>query len=397
MNTLIERFENEFTDLEASETSRFHYLVRVFEESDMEALNHYLSKGFSLNPRNEYLRTPAFLISNADVSFIEYAVEKGLDLNIVDVNGNTILFQLAIAAKKEVFAYALSKGINPYERDFEGITLFAFKEFFHDNLTEEFIAEHSMYSEKEFTYEQALVDKNFPLALSLIEKTIQRMGGLNKLANVLEEKNAYFALKRLYNAFLLNKKYEEANAVLKFYLHVSQDFGEIVPNSRYYPLGLAAPLILNDVDTAFQIAKINYANCTYLAKALSTAYASFTANQICEDSKAEFVVDSRRKGHFSLTKMGHESLFTYINTPMLMKTISMPNDFLSMTEEKLSEMDNVSQLEHLFCMGLVFLHKEDLEKAEYYFVRVINLSEDLGCMNDDLMAQSYALIDYLRK
>lgn len=405
MNQLIERFENNFTELELSETSRYYYLVQVFEESNFEALDNYLSKGFSLNPRNEYLSTPAFRISESDIDFIEYAVEKGLDLNVIDINGQTILFNLSISAKKEIFAYALSKGMNPYERDFEGITLFAFKDFFKGDLTEEFIKENSIYSEKEFTYEQALLDKNFPLALSIFEKTIQRMGGLEKLTihlkdqmNVLDKQpKAHFVLKRLYNVYLLNQRYEEANSVLKFYLHVMQDVEGITPDSRCSSIGLAAPLILNDIDTAHSIAKINYASTDYLERSFSAAYASFVSKQMSGDTKTEFKTEFHRIGHFALTKMGLESLFTEINTPMLMRTVPLRNDFTNDIEPKLSELDKVSQLDYLFCMGLVFLHNKEKEQAEYYFVRVINLSEELGCIHDNLMAQSYAMIDYLRR
>lgn len=394
MNQLIERMVRDIREEAMTERNQYFYLSTIIFYQEREALEFYIGQGFSMNPRNEFLLTPAFSIGRCELSLIDYLVEKGMNLHVLDVNGRNILSKVAIEGSPEVARYLLNKGVNPYEKDFLGQS-FAKKEKSRLQicLNEDFVYEYSYLKEETYEFENAALTNNFPLALSIVEKTIERLGGLTKLVYNEVPTNGYKILIQYHDALILNKRYEDATRVLDFTNMVYEDF-------RFYEahnmtINTAATLFTRNAKVARSISRHNQNSTKTIQQALTILNSYVLLSEI-EDSTTPRSNNLLRTGRGAVQFLGVDSTVGRILNPIFIDTESYDSTYVTEIFEDIEGVNKKKQLNFLFATGLTCLYKKDYVSAELVFRKIIDLCIEVKYAIPDVFAQSHALIDYIQ-
>lgn len=204
MTTLLERIESQGFILEENEHARFVASKEIVLAEDLEALESYLSKGYSINVRNKSLETVAFEISYMSLRFTKILVEKELDLHVLNSTMQNILFGLNLNTSLETMTYLLQQNINPYERDVWGISVLESRARFFNYISADFIKSNAPFWYDLDNMKDEMLAGNFGLALSIIENKIKRLGGIEKLASLAEYLHGYRLIETWLNLLLKN-------------------------------------------------------------------------------------------------------------------------------------------------------------------------------------------------
>lgn len=379
-----------------SEFLQFKVLEEIVKKEDVSSLDYYLSKGLDINARDRRLNTIAFFLDETSVEFIEVLVEKGLFIHAQNITGENLLMRLAMNGSKEQLKYFLTKGLDPYKSNVKGMNVFKLVgnlPYFYvqtGGVPIEFVLEHSRIKEDTFySVEKAIFEKNYPLAMAILEEELQNMGGFKKLFSYGITDETFDILKRVYTVFILNKKFHLAKEIIRLFIDVSKSPNqnikdlireeyEIYPTeeqvmdywvclSNYVePIGLELQLLNNEVEMTKELVDLyNRISCGYPVDHV------FVQQYLL--LKAIGVPNLEELMNHEMKEYGTEHQFgeVFIEQNIKNRTFLLDN----LNEQAKNPNINL-RFRNMYMLGLTYLALNDLVNAEYFLTKLVQEIEE---------------------
>lgn len=388
MFTLIEKMQNTENELATEESVQFEMLRSIVFNSDSEALELYHSKGYPMNPRNNILRTPAFYIEDCSIEFVQNLVDKGMELNVLDLEGNNIIQELAVGKNESVLRYVLSKGVNPHEENNQGFDA-VFQILYSEVFPPDLFREHSMF-EDDISYKEAVLNDNYELSLSIIQRDLQRLGGIQNVLSRFDYQEARNYIRQFHSSLLLNKKFAEANMLQQLIFEITEELD--FTSWTDIPLDIIPAILTNNRGDLVKFSNRNILMTNGIPSELNKLYALIGVSQFDED--CSFVMRKLRKDGQSIIKEQASYVSKFFKI-LFSKSFSTDVDDLEYyVENGLSATPRIVST-HYYALGMVYFYKGEFVHAEYMFNAVIKLvktTKDLSCLE---YAQAHAMRDFM--
>lgn len=398
MSNLIERIDS-FGNVVAGKAILQHMLLKeIVYDRDIEALNYYCSKGYDVNIRNSQFRTVAFYLHEANLSMTEALIQHGLDLNVIDILGNTVLHDILYGADVEVIRLVLAKGVDPYRKNFIGEyalyaaekerSLYEYRNGVSIDLFKEYIP---VDKEGLVSYKQAILNKNFSLALTIVRNELKELGGFASLFSH-RSVEVFRFVTRLYNVLILNKQYSEANFLMQANFLEDSTY-MYLPNS-HYPIGIEPILFSDDGENLERfynfyknklegVSKSRFEFITYVASKLMNC-----PDYIRDDLEIKGQQQIREASDFVW------EFFDLIDEEGSSNKTEILQDMINFVENQSNSLNG--RFGYLQMLGFYYLYNKDLLNAEYRFNEIIKLADLFDEMPNELMS-AYIMIDYINQ
>lgn len=387
MSTLIEKMNENAKKILSNEQEQHLMICEIAREESLEALEHFLSKGYNINARNYRLKTFVHnsLFCSISLDFIKLLVSKGLNLHAIDVKGRTVLHYLFFAMDVEdKLQYLLENGVNPYQLDFIGEDP-SLEGSFMSNEKKEIIDRYSQYSAEEISYEQALKDSDFPLAFSIIQRQIECLGGLKNVLSLVKADTIRELIKKLYNVLSLNKRHGEALTLIEVYLQELEVYGYTYDEFR--PIGLAVPFVKGDGFVATRLISELRIVTEGFERDWIELY-GLVLSSLMEDID-EDVIERMRSSAQVIATEG-----TYLSPFFDIALMDSENNQRTML---LNLSNDVKNYKYAFALGLIYLQLKDWLNAEYMFTKTIQMIPEEISHVPQVVIESHLLLDYIQQ
>lgn len=362
--------DNNLDAMENHKILQYETLKGIVEQEDLEALHHYVNKGFDLNIRTTDNKTILHDLTDISVSFVEEMEFLGANIFALDFKGQTPMLMLFKRKKnKSLQDHYLSKGVNPFAEDFQrhnalyyvlDIKDEAERDSRYDQLIQGYPEKKPFNSYvKAGEYEEAL--------LHVIEM-IKNLGGLDYVLENIDQPAMYETLRKLQGSYMRMNMTAEANQVLQAIMSLSDI--PVASMQRIEPFSVIPSLIQQDEETLFKY--IDYMidlNKRYKKKKeFLIVYGYFLAG-IME-------VEGTMKKYEKLVKKMNPEL---IHLRFLKEIIQSENTMLSSQlietlEAKTAGLEYSMRMEFSLLYGAYFLMHKDYDSAEYIFMKAIEYS-----------------------
>lgn len=370
---------------------QYSLLLDIVKTNDLEALDYYINEGYDVNIRNEHLATVAHHLGYATLDTVEKLVEYGLDVHAISTFGTSALTSVCVMESEdsaEVMKYLLSKGLNPYNKNFLGRTTF---DYVNDNeiITEAFLIEHSLFQEASPSIESAIKAEDWILLTEIMQEEIRLQGGFDRILEMTAKDLTNTAVARIQQIMVLLKKYEEATSLIRFYLDEKEKTGF---NSKVMVFEPTAPFMQKDVETLKEIVEINwdyYRNFSEKARNFfDYVLLKITLDELgLEDkvlrAKAEAYIE--RKDHFAPF---YSALFE--------ENTSTAYSIIQRIEAYAEKQGSANRGYPQFALGALYFYKKDWVNAEYMFRKAINEWKNTDNRLFLYVTASHAMIDYIQ-
>lgn len=393
MSQRFESFVNDPSSYGNEINRKFNFLEEVFLHEDMEALEAYLEAGYDINTRNEYLATAAFTLSKKSVEFVEYLVEKGLNLHILSIQGDNLLVRIAAYASEELMTYIASKGVNPYEVNLEGNDLYSY--IGHNSLQRDLeirnIIDHSLYEKDVDDFHDAVARKDYPTALKIANSKAERMGGLKAILDSAnsDSKFVHYVIRMLHDAMLINGLVDQANNLITVYVdHVVPK----APTPNGTCIGLLATYLQKDVRNMSILIRENSYNAGTVADIeLQDFFAYALLSRIAPKdypllkNLKRKALKAARTSHF-LTKYMFQVLIEECEKEMSAEEI----------EETLQLLRPANKVTYGFGLAVMYYAKGDLLNATYMLNYVLKTSDEHQLVFTTYVSQAVMLLNLIQ-
>lgn len=392
MQTLIEKINYRETNMIYDEFIRYRILCDIVIASDFEALDLYLSKGFELNPRNRSLRTPAFKLGLSTFEFAQMIIKEGMDPFVIDIEGNTILHEVICTENKELIVYLLKTGLNPYHLN-NKLEDSYYKLVFNFGIPQSILTDNTVYKDY-ISYDDALSNKNFSLALSILERDVARMGGFSSLFKRLDSWGVQNLIKRIYQAFVLNKRYHSASILMNAFVDATSKMDLKITND--FPFMTEAALLMGNKASILKLLKANIKSTSGLA--LSFSYVHTYVLSILLDLEDQSFLDQVNEKLENEVEQNTHYAYSFVRTLKSYGDVEFSMRLKNLENNALDVTKNIGlRIKYFSLVGLIYLVKDDLVNSEYMFKSLINCIEERGRFEFHEYEQAYAMIDYINR
>lgn len=393
---LIERIDS-FGEVVAGNSILQHMLLKeIVYNRDIEALNYYLSKGYDINVRNAQFKTVAFHLHEANLEMTDALVQNGLDLKVIDIYGNTILYDILYGAEVETIRTVLSAGVDPYKKNFIGEhalyaaekerSFYEYRNGVSIDLFKEYIQVDRIGL---VSYKEAILDGNFSLALTIVKDELNALGGFTSLFSH-RSLDVFRFVTRLYNALVLNKQYSEANFLLQanfiedsIYLHLP---------ASYCPVGIEPILLLNDGDNLERFYEFYKDKLESIPKSVFE-FVTYVVSKImdCPDYIGDNLENIGKSQIQEASDFVWE-FFDLIDEDSTSNKLELLQNMIDFTENQSISFNK--RVQYLQLIGFYYVYRKDWLNAEYQFNEIVKLSNLFSEIPNELYS-AYVMIDYI--
>lgn len=365
--------DNNLDAMESHKILRYETLKGIVEQEDMEALHHYVNKGFDLNVRTTDNKTILHDLIDIPVSFLEEMVFLGANIFALDLKGQTPMLMLFKRKKNAPLQdYYLSKGVNPFTEDFKR----------HNALY--YVLEIKDEAERDSRYDQLI--QSYPevkpfnsyvkageheQALLVIIETIKNLGGLDYVLENVEQPAMYEILRKLQGAYMRMNMTAEANQVLQVIINLSEI--PVPSMQRIEPFSVIPSLVEQDTETLFKY--IDYMidlNKRYKnKKEVLIVYGYFLAGILDLETHIE-------KYEKLLKKLKPVSIhIRFLKEVIFAENPMHSSQLIETLEARTVGLEYSMRMEFSLLYGCYFLMKKDYVSAEYIFMKAIDYSHSV--------------------